>query len=107
MQSNNLFYRRLGIFFICGMGLISASCSMLEKQIDRTAGGPRVPADTAVSMRLEPTAPSEMEASQTVSPGPLRISILEAILLTLENNRALVVERPVPIISSAFTKSLV
>jgi outer membrane protein TolC len=75
---------------------------MLEQQIDRTAGGPAVPADTAISMRLESKKPSELETPPEVSSGPLKITISEAILLTLENNRALVVERLDPSIQKTF-----
>ena len=102
MKSANLLYRRLGIFLISGLWFAAASCNMLEQQIDRTAGGPSVPADTTVSMRLESMEPSDQKAPQMVSPGPLKITISEAILLTLENNRALVVERLNPSIQKTF-----
>jgi len=102
MKSANLLFRRLGIFFISGICVIFASCNMLEQQIDRSAGGPAAPADTAVSMRLESMEPSAMETPQMVSPGPLRITISEAILMTLENNRTLVVERLNPSIQKTF-----
>ena len=102
MKSANLLHRRLDIFFISSLWFILASCSMLERQIDRTAGGPPVPADTAVSMRLDAMEPSTLDSPQMVSPGPLRITIAEAILMTLENNRALVVERLNPSIQKTF-----
>ena len=105
MKSANLLHRRLSIFFISSLWFILASCSMLERQIDRTAGGPPVPADTAVSMRLDAMEPSTLETPQMVSPGPLRITIAEAILMTLENNRALVVERSNPSIQKTFEDS--
>ena len=102
MKSANLLYRRLMIFFISGLWIAGTSCSMIEQQIDRAAGGPSVPPDTTVSMRLEAVEPSAVETPQMVSPGPLRISISEAILMTLENNRALVVERLNPSIEKTF-----
>ena len=102
MKSAIFLYRRLGIFFISGLWLAAASCNMLEQQIDRTAGGPNVPADTAIYKRLESMEPPDTKTPQMVSPGPLRVTISEAIFLTLENNRALVVERLSPSIQKTF-----
>jgi len=102
MNSANLLDRRMAIFFISSIWFVVASCGMLERQIDRTAGGPRVPADTTVSMQLAAMEPSVIEKPQMVSPGPLTITIAEAILMTLENNRALVVERLNPSIQKTF-----
>jgi outer membrane protein TolC len=102
MKSAKFLYRRLGIFFISGLWFILASCNMLEKQIDRAAGGPGVPADTAVSVQFDSMEPADKKTPQMVSPGPLKITIAEAILLTLENNRALVVERLNPSIEKTF-----
>jgi outer membrane protein len=79
---------RSAAFLVSGLWLVLASCGMLQQGIDRAAGGPSVPADT--------TAP------QVVSPGPMRITIVEAILLALENNRTLVVERLNPAIEKTF-----
>jgi len=88
------YYRRLlGLLSVCGLLLVSASCTLVEERIDRTAGGPNVPADTAVHMRLESTEQPEEIAARTVPPGPLKVTITEAILLCLENNRSLVVQR--------------
>ena len=61
-----------------------------------------MPADTAVYKRLESMEPPDTKTPQMVSPGPLRVTISEAILLTLENNRALVVERLNPSIQKTF-----
>jgi len=83
----------LAVIAIHGLLLVSASCTLVEKRIDRSAGGPNVPADTTVHMRLEPAEkPEEIEARE-VPPGPLKVTITEAILLCLENNRSLVVQR--------------
>jgi outer membrane protein len=94
--------RRFAIFLLGAWWLILASCGMLEQQIDRAAGGPSVPADTSVYMKLESVAPAETVAPQVASPGPMRLTIVEAILLSLENNRALVVERLKPAIEKTF-----
>ncbi len=87
-------YRRLLEFLaVCGLLLVAASCTLVEERIDRTAEGPNVPADTAVHMRLESAEQPEEIAARTVPPGPLKVTITEAILLCLENNRSLVVQR--------------
>jgi outer membrane protein len=93
---------RYSIFLVGGLCLVLVSCGMLEQQIDRAVAGPSVPADTSVYMKLESIEPAETTPPQIVSPGPLRISIVEAILLSLENNRALVVERLNPAIERTF-----
>jgi outer membrane protein TolC len=96
-------YHCLPAFFaVCGLLLVSASCTLVGGRIDRTAGGPNVPADTAVHMRLESTEQSEEIAVQTVPPGPLKVTITEAILLCLENNRSLVLQRLNPSIQQTF-----
>ena len=89
-------------FLVSGLWLVLASCGMLEHKIDRAAGGPSVPADTSIYMKVESIEPAETTAPQVVSPGPMRITIVEAILLALENNRALVVERLNPAIEKTF-----
>ncbi|MDH3343729.1 MAG: TolC family protein [Desulfobacteraceae bacterium] len=61
-----------------------------------------MPADTAVNMRLESTERPEEITAQKVSPGPLKITVTEAILLCLENNRSFVVERLNPSIQQTF-----
>ena len=87
---------------VCVLLLVLASCTLVEERIDRTAGGPNVPADTAVHMRLESTEQPEEIAARTVPPGPLKVTITEAILLSLENNRSLVVQRLNPSIEQTF-----
>ena len=91
-------HRLLQFLAICGLLLASASCTLVEKRIDRTADGPNVPADTAVNMDQESREQPQDIASATAPPGPLKITITEAILLCLENNRSLVVQRLNPAI---------
>ena len=87
------YYRLPGILALCGLLLALASCTLVEERIDHAAGGPNVPADTAVQMQLEAIKEPERRVSGVVPPGPLNVTIAEAILLCLENNRSLVVER--------------
>ncbi|MGB5747951.1 MAG: TolC family protein [Desulfobacterales bacterium] len=98
----NAFYRLVGIFGMCGVLLASASCTLIEKRIDHAAGGPNVPADTAVQMQLEAIKEPEKIAPPAVPPGTLKVSITDAILLSLENNRSLVVQRLNPSIQQTF-----
>jgi outer membrane protein TolC len=103
MMLARFFNRLLGIVAISGLLLVTAaSCTLVEERIDRAAGGPNVPADTAVHMDLESSGQTEQRAAQTVPPGPLRVNITEAILLSLENNRSLVVQRLDPAIQQTF-----
>jgi outer membrane protein TolC len=81
---------------------MSASCTLVEERIDRTTGGPNAPADTAVYMRSVPAElPGEISA-RAVPPGPLKLTVTEAILLCLENNRELEVQRLNPSIRQTF-----
>ena len=96
-------YRPLLEFLsVCGLLLVSASCTLIEDRIDRRIGGPNVPADTAVYMGLESTGQTETVAAQTLPQGPLKLTITEAILLSLENNRSLLVQRLNPSIQQTF-----
>ena len=93
MMFARYYYCLLEFLAICGLLLVSASCTLVEQRIDRTAGGPNVPADTAVHMDMTSAEQPEETAVRTVPPGPLKVTIIEAILLCLENNRSLVVQR--------------
>jgi outer membrane protein TolC len=93
MMLANFFYRLLGMPGVCGLSLVLASCTILEQPVDRMAGGPNVPADTAVEMRLDTGEIHEAAARRTIPPGHLKVSIGEAVLLSLENNRSLRVQR--------------
>jgi len=85
-----------GFLAVCGLLLVSASCMFVEERIDRSAGGPNVPADTAAHMDLVSVEQPEETVPRTLLPGPLTLTITEAILLSLENNRSLVVQRLTP-----------
>jgi len=80
--------------------LLSMSCTMVGDRIDRAAGGPNVPADTEVFLASE--RPAEAEAPEPVPPGPLQVTVADSILMCLENNRSLVVERLSPAIRQTF-----
>jgi len=96
-------YHRLpGLVAVCGLLLVTASCTQVEERIDRTAGGPNVPADTAVQMDLGSVEQPAEVAARPVPPGPLKVTIREAILLCLENNRSLVVQRLNPSVRQTY-----
>ncbi|MBW2488931.1 MAG: TolC family protein, partial [Deltaproteobacteria bacterium] len=98
MTYASFYHQLLQLLAVCGLLLASASCTLVEKRIDRSADGPNVPADTAVHMDLESSEqPQEIDKPE-VPPGPLKVTITEAILLCLENNRSLVVQRLNPAI---------
>lgn len=92
----------MGILVIGLLLLTLASCTLVGQRIDQSAGGSNVPVDTAISMPSEPIEQTEETAAQAVSSGPLEITITEAILLALENNRSLVVERLNPSIQQTY-----
>ena len=95
-------HRLLGFFAVCGLLLASASCTLVEERIDRAAGGPNAPADTVVQMVPVSAAPPDKMAEPPVPPGPLKLTVTEAILLCLENNRELEVQRLNPSIRQTF-----
>ena len=61
-----------------------------------------MPADTAVQRQLEAIEKPEKIQLPTVPPGTLKVSITDAILLSLANNRSLVVQRLNPAIQQTF-----
>ena len=95
-------HRLPALLVVCGLLLMPASCTLVEKRIDRATGWPEVPADTAVRMDPSPAGQPEASAARTLPPRPLKISVTEATLLCLENNRSLVVERSNPSILQTF-----
>lgn len=91
-------HRMLAWIAACGLLLGSASCAPMEKRLDFMTGGPNRPADTTVRMGPETHWQPDAIPARSVPPGPLKVSVTEAILLCLENNRSLVVERMNPAI---------
>jgi outer membrane protein TolC len=81
---------------LCGSLLVTTSCALVEKQMDRMTKGPTVPADIAVRMDTASSEPSQIHAAPTMPTGPLRITLTDAMLLCLENNRSLEVQRLTP-----------
>ena len=94
--------KRFVIFCISGLCFVLASCNAVEKRIDKTAGGPSKPPETLVTLKLEEIKNIQKTSPVEISEGPLKITIQEAIMLTLENNRALVVEQMNPSIRQTF-----
>ncbi len=90
--------RLLALLAGCGLLMMSGSCTLVEKRIDRTAGEPNGLADTAVHAGLETTGQPEAMPTRTLPPGLLKVTVTEAVLLCLENNRSLVVQRLNPAI---------
>jgi outer membrane protein TolC len=85
-----------------GLLLVWPSFSLAEEPVHDAAGMQNVPADSTVRGPSEAAELPEEIERQTVPPGPLRITIPEAILLCLENNRSLVVQRLNPSIQQTF-----
>lgn len=87
---------RRGWVFIWGAALLSASCAGVDPRLDRMRDGLGETADSAI--RLRAVAPDPGESIRTPPPGPLSVTVAEAILMSLENNRSLVVQRLTPAI---------
>lgn len=102
MMASKILHRLLGVLILSGLVLKLTSCAAVEEQIDQTAGGPNLPEHTTVYMQSDSIDEPDEKAPRAVLPGPLKITTTEAILLCLENNRALVVERLNPSIKKTF-----
>jgi len=102
MMLSKYYHHLLGFLAVCGLFLGSASCTLAADRIDRTAGESNMSADTAKSMPPESTGQDKEITAQKVSPAPLKLTVTEAILLCLENNRSLVVQRLNPSIQQTF-----
>jgi outer membrane protein TolC len=97
---------RLPVFIIvCGLLAVSAACMRIDtrlepaglepKKTDASPGGRRLPAGDQPEPIEPPAAPPE----------PLTLTLAEAVLLCLENNRSLVVQRLNPSIRQTFEDS--
>ena len=94
-------FKQLIIAAFC-LGL--AYCSFVETRIDETVGGPNLPADTTVSVIRDEKAeePLNRPTYSYLPSGPLKITTTDAVILSLENNRSLVVEKLNPAITKTF-----
>ena len=90
--------KRLGVGIALMLAMASMSCTPMAAGIDRFAGGPTAPVDTAITPHATDADPLQEAPARPLPPGPLKITIPEAILLSLENNRALMAERLNPAI---------
>jgi outer membrane protein TolC len=95
-------YPKAMLIFVPLALLIAASCTLTARPIDRMAGGPNVPADTTIRMTPPEADQALVQTAAPLPPGPLDITVTEAIFMSLENNRALVVQRLNPAITQTF-----
>ena len=104
MAALNFSHRLFVLLIVTGWCLTMASCGFVEKQIDKTVGGANGPADTTVVMApdAEETKAPEIPPSPAPTSGPLKITTTDAVLLSLTNNRSLVVEKLNPAITKTF-----
>ena len=94
--------RRWLLVALIGLMPALAACTPVARGVGRAAGGPAVPADTAVTMPLVSEEPSSPAAPPPLPPGPIKVTVKEAVWLCLENNRALAAERLNPAIVQTF-----
>jgi outer membrane protein len=83
----------LEILVLCGLCLALVCRAVAEDQSDCAPGEPDVSVDTAVPTGSDSPRHPEESAARAVPPESLRLTVTEAILLCLENNRSLVVQR--------------
>lgn len=95
-------YARLKLLVMAGCCFGLVSCGFVEKRIDQTVGGPNPPVDAAVTMAWDEKELPEPPSSVAQPSGPLKITTTDAVLLSLENNRSLVVEKLNPSITKTF-----
>lgn len=94
-------YHRMALIVAGGLMLAQAGCTRVDKRIARATGGPQRLVDTTVQMDL-PAHPSPAPDARDVPAGALTISVSQAIMMCLANNRSLVVERLNPTIQQTF-----
>jgi len=94
--------RPLLLFGLIGCCLALSSCTVVERRIDQTVGGPIFHADTRVTMKTddEPSRISPPLSPPSTGSLPLKLTTTDAILLALENNRSLMVEHLNPAIQN-------
>jgi len=101
MTEIRFFRNRFGMVFISGLWILVGSCVSFETGRMETGRGR--PEYRAEDMTRKSEIKMEKAPSVTIpSEGPIRITIRDAILLALENNRSLVVERMNPAIRQTF-----
>jgi outer membrane protein len=104
-MKNSIFsYALLNLLVMVGCCLGLASCGFVEKRIDQTVGGVNPPAETTVTMEWAEKEKESPKPSSSAARlyGPLKITTTQAVLLSLENNRTLVVEKLSPAITKTF-----
>ncbi len=89
-------------FFICSLWVLPVSCAQMERRLEGRMKPPGTPADTAVYMRAASTGKPAEGGNGMMPAGPLRITLTDAVLLGLENNRFLVAEKLSPAIRQTF-----
>lgn len=90
------------ILVVLGLLFMSTACALAPEQVDRPKSDTKGLPAKNVRLHSEAHADTPETASLAVPPGPLKISIAEAVLLSLENNRSLVVQRLNPAIQQTF-----
>ena len=94
MLSKKLFQWPNIILFMSAVCVFSASCAMIEKGGVDDSAGPIQHQDNDAFIATGREVPKPGETAPPLVPeGPLKVTIEDAILIALENNRSLVVER--------------
>jgi len=88
-------------FSMIGMWLSLAACSPALPGLE-SAPGPAVSAPARPAEDKTPAEAIRRDPVESAPPGPMELTVAEAILVSLENNRSLAVERLNPLIEKTF-----
>lgn len=95
-------YRLKWSLSVIGWALILASCSLVEKRLDQPQDSSLIPSHTTPVKSTRHTGTPEKTSPSPKPADPLSVTLSEAILLCLENNRSLAVEKIQPEILQTF-----
>ncbi len=95
-------HRRWVSLVVYSLLLFLASCALIEKRIDMMVNQPAESNAADEPMRENPPHPKAEAITSSTNSKPLKLTVDEAILLCLENNRALRVQRAEPAIQQTF-----
>lgn len=99
MMVEHSFLRLAALLVVGALALGPIACTMGGNRADLFAHEPQIVPKAALKV---PKAVGAQADALVMSPEPLRVTITEAVLLCLENNRSLVVQRLDPAIQQTF-----
>ena len=102
MMEARWYHRLPASLALWGLLLVGTSSLGVEQRFEPTMEGPSATSDGASEQRNETTDQPAMTAAQSMPPEPFKVTVTEAVLLSLENNLSLEVQRLNPAIRQTF-----